>query len=284
MAISRKEQINDITWQLIGEEREHWLHLIERLEHMQRVVVAFSGGIDSAFLAVAAWLALGEDMLAVTIHSPVHIPEDDKAAETVAKQFGFPHQVIEHDDLADAAFVANPVNRCYYCKKVRFSLLKDYAIDHGYPVMIEGSNADDSSADRPGAKASKELQVRSPLQEVGYHKTEIRKVSKLLGIPVWNRPSSPCLATRIPFGTPITMADLMTVAKAEDFLKERGFTNIRVRYQQPIARIEVDPAQVTTLVQHKEEIIAAFKPFGIKRVLVDLEGYRSGKLTEDIRS
>ncbi len=279
---TRQEIINKVTWQLIGEEREHWLHLIERLRHMQRVVVAFSGGIDSAFLSVAAWLALGDDMLALTIHAPVHVEEDDNAANIVAQQFGFPHLVIEHDDLAYPEFVANPVNRCYYCKQVRFSKLKEYAIAHGYPVMLEGSNADDLKADRPGAKASKELAVRSPLQEVGYSKREIRKVSQLLGIPVWDRPSSPCLATRIPFGTAITHADISVVAQAEEELKRRGFNSIRVRYQNPIARIEVNPAQVLALVEQKDEIVAAFKHLGIKRVLVDLEGYQSGKLTEDV--
>lgn len=280
---TRQEIINEVSWKLIGEEREHWLHLIERIQHMQRVVVAFSGGIDSAFLSVAAWLALGENMLALTIHSPVHIDEDDNAADSVTRQFGFPHQIIEHDDLEGPEFVENPVNRCYFCKKVRFSKFKEYAIEQGYPIMLEGSNADDLKADRPGAKASKELQVRSPLQEVGYAKSEIRKVSELLGIPVWDRPSSPCLATRIPFGTPITHADLITVAQAEKILKQRGFTSIRVRYQNPIARIEVEPTQVNSLVEIKEEIVAAFKSLGIKRVLVDLEGYRSGKLTEDVK-
>ena len=281
---TRQELINEISWELIGKEREHWLHLIEQLHHMQRVVVAFSGGIDSAFLAVTAWLALGDDMLALTIHSPVHIGEDDNAADTVAQHFGFPHQIIEHDDLDYPEFVQNPVNRCYFCKHVRFSKLKDYAIEHGYPVMLEGSNGDDLKADRPGAKASKELAIRSPLQEVGYNKAEIRKVSELLGIPVWDRPSSPCLATRIPFDTPITHTDLTTVAQAEEELKQRGFTSIRVRYKNPIARIEVEPTQVLSLVEQKDEIVAAFKSLGIKRVLVDLEGYRSGKLTEDVRT
>ncbi|MEE4195811.1 MAG: ATP-dependent sacrificial sulfur transferase LarE [Anaerolineae bacterium] len=280
---TRQEIINEVSWQLIGEEREHWLHLLERLEHMQRVVVAFSGGIDSAFLAVTAWLALGDDMLALTIHAPVHVDEDDKAADAVAQQFGFPHQVIEHDDLEFPEFVENLVNRCYFCKRARFSKLKEYAIEHDYPVMLEGSNSDDLKADRPGAKASKELAVRSPLQEVGYSKAEIRKVSQLLGIPVWDRPSSPCLATRIPFGTKITHDDLSTVAQAEEELKQRGFTSIRVRYQNPIARIEVDPAQVIRLAEQKDEIVAAFKALGIKRVLVDLEGYQSGKLTEDVK-
>ena len=283
MLMDRKKIIDEISWKLIGEEREHWLSLIETLKNMERVVVAFSGGIDSAFLSAAAWLALGDKMLALTIHSPVHIDEDDNAADSVAKQFGFPYQIIEHDDLEAPEFVENPVNRCYYCKRIRFSKLKEYAVEHGYPVMVEGSNADDLKADRPGAKASTELNVRSPLQEIGYHKEEIRKVSQLLGIPVWDRPSSPCLATRIPFGTQITHADLQTVARAEEILKQRGFTSIRVRYQNPIARIEVEPHQVPFLVELREQIVETFQALGIKCVLVDLEGYRSGKLTEDIK-
>lgn len=283
MATELNPIIQNIAAQLSDEERTHWLNLIESIRSMNRVVVAFSGGIDSAFLSVASWLALEDKMLAITLHSDVHIEEDDAAADEVAHHFGFPHLIIEHDDLEFPEFVENPVNRCYFCKRIRFLKLRDYAIEHGYPFMLEGSNADDLTADRPGAKASKELAVRAPLEEVGYTKSEIRKVSKLLGISVWNRPSSPCLATRIPFGTQITHVDLATVAKAEEILKKRGFRNIRVRYQKPIARIEVDPTQVNTLVEQKEEIIAAFQKLGLKRVLVDLEGYRSGKLTEDVK-
>lgn len=279
----REALINEVTWQLIEEDRTKWLHLIETLQSMQRVVVAFSGGIDSAFLAVAAWLALGENMLAVTIHSPVHIEEDDSAALSVAEQFGFPHAMVEHDDLHSPVFVSNPIDRCYHCKRERFSALKEYAAENGYPYLLEGSNGDDLYVDRPGAKAVKELKVRSPLQELGYTKTDIRRVSHLLGIPVWNRPPSPCLATRIPFGTEITRTDLQTVAQAEEILKGFGFTSVRVRYQPPVARIEVDPAQIETLAQQREKIMSAFQSLGIKRVLVDLQGYQTGSLTEDIK-
>jgi pyridinium-3,5-biscarboxylic acid mononucleotide sulfurtransferase len=281
--IDREALINEVTWQVIEEDRTRWLHLIETLQSMQRVVVAFSGGIDSAFLAVAAWLALDENMLAVTIHSPVHIDEDDNAALSVAEHFGFPHAMVEYDDLHSPVFVSNPIDRCYYCKRERFTALKEYAIEHGYPFLLEGSNGDDIYSDRPGAKAVKELKVRSPLQELGYTKTDIRRVSHILGIPVWDRPPSPCLATRIPFGTEITHADLQTVAKAEEILKERRFTSVRVRYQPPVARIEVDPGQIETLAQQRESIVSAFQALGVKRVLVDLQGYQSGSLTEDVK-
>jgi len=281
--IDREALINEVTWQLIEEDRTRWLHLIETLQSMQRVVVAFSGGIDSAFLAVAAWLALGENMLAVTIHSPVHINEDDSAALSVAEQFGFPHKMVEHDDLNSPVFVSNPIDRCYHCKRERFSVLKEYALEHDYRFLLEGSNSDDLNSDRPGAKAVKELKVRSPLQELGYSKSAIRNVSQILGIPVWDRPPSPCLATRIPFGTEITHADLQTVAQAEEILKKRGFTSVRVRYQPPVARIEVDPSQIESLAQQRESIVSAFKLLGIKRVLVDLQGYQTGSLTEDVK-
>ena len=275
--------IQQVAAQLTKDERRRWLALIEELQSMQRVVVAFSGGIDSAFLAVAAWLALGDNMLAITLHSPVHISEDDNAAEDVAKQFGFPFQTVYHDDLEAEVFTNNPVNRCYVCKLARFSKLKDFAIEKGYPFMVEGSNADDLNDYRPGSKASKELAVRSPLQEVGYPKAEIRKVSRLLGIPVWDRPSSPCLATRIPFGTKIELADLKTVAKAEAFLKNQGFSEIRVRYQAPTARIEVHPDQIEPLVRARNQVIEHFHSLGIKRVLLDLEGYQSGKLNQEVK-
>jgi len=275
--------INEITKQLDSEEKSHWQNLISTLTSFRHVVVAFSGGIDSAFLTVAAWLALQDKMLAVTIHSPVHTVEDDTAAEAVASQFGFPFKTIYYNDLESKLFTDNPINRCYHCKLARFSKLKDFAIQQGYPVIIEGSNADDLGDYRPGARASKELEVRSPLQEVGYTKAEIRKVSRLLGISVWDRPSSPCLATRIPFGTPIKLEDLQTVSKAEEFLKSNGFINVRVRYQTPTARIEVHPDQIEQLVQKRNPIINHFQSLGIQRVLLDLEGYRSGKLNEEVK-
>ena len=275
--------INKITEQLDGEEKIHWQNLITTLRRLNHVVVAFSGGIDSAFLAVAAWLALQDKMLAITLHSPIHIDEDDNAAKAVASQFGFPFKTIFYNDLESSLFTDNPTNRCYHCKLARFSKLKEFAIQQGYPVVIEGSNADDLKDYRPGAKASKELEVRSPLQEVGYTKAKIRKVSRMLGISVWDRPSSPCLAKRIPFGTPIKLEDLQTVAKAEEFLKSNGFINVRVRYQAPVARIEVHPDQIERLVQQRNPIINHFQTLGIQRVLLDLEGYRSGKLNEEVK-
>ena len=275
--------INKITEQLDDKEKKHWQSLVSTLNRFKHVVVAFSGGIDSAFLTVAAWLALRDKMLAVTLHSPVHIAEDDMAAEALASQFGFPFKTVFYNDLESSLFTDNPVNRCYHCKLARFSRLKEYAVQQGYPIVIEGSNADDLKDYRPGAKASKELEVRSPLQEIGYTKAEIRKVSRLLGIAVWDRPSSPCLATRIPFGTPIKLEDLQTVAKAEEFLKSNGFINVRVRYQAPTTRIEVHPDQIERLVQERSSIIEHFQSLGIQRVLLDLEGYRSGKLNEEVK-
>jgi len=274
--------IQSITAQLNAEEAARWLGLIESIKAMKRVAVAFSGGIDSSLLAVASWLALGDDMLAVTIHSPVHIDEDDNSAEAVARQFGFPFHTVFHNDLNAEAFVQNPPDRCYVCKLARFSLLKEYALAHGYHFILEGSNADDLNDYRPGAKASKELGARSPLQELGYTKAEIRKVSQLLGIPVWDRPSSPCLATRVPFGTRIRPEDLLTIAQAEALLKQHGYKNVRLRYQSPVARIEVAPEQVTQLVSERDQLLPALKALGIKSVLLDLEGYRSGKLSEEI--
>jgi uncharacterized protein len=212
----------------------------------------------------------------------VHIDEDDNAAQAVADTFGFPFHTVEHNDLESEYFTNNPADRCYICKLARFQRLKDFAIAQGYSYMLEGSNADDLNDHRPGAKASKELSVRSPLQELGYTKAEIRKVSRLLGIPVWERPSSPCLATRIPFGSPIRLEDLQTVARAEEFLRQAGFGSVRVRYQAPIARIEVQPDQIEALVGQRETILSAFQAFGITSVLLDLEGYRSGKLSKEI--
>ncbi|NSW52842.1 MAG: ATP-dependent sacrificial sulfur transferase LarE [Anaerolineae bacterium] len=278
----RTRLVDETLRQLPPVQAERFSRLLDGLSAMRRAVVAFSGGIDSAFLAVAAWLALGDQMLAVTIHSPVHIEEDDSAAATVAGHFGFPFRTVEHNDLESEHFTINPANRCYICKLARFHLLKEFAAEKGYPYLLEGSNADDLNDHRPGAKAVSELSVRSPLQEFGYTKDEIRQVSHLLGIPVWDRPPSPCLATRIPFGTPIRLADLQTVSHAEEHLRRAGYTHVRVRYQAPVARIEVQPEQVERLVRERESIVTAFKALGIRSILLDLEGYRSGKLSEEI--
>jgi pyridinium-3,5-biscarboxylic acid mononucleotide sulfurtransferase len=205
---------------------------------------------------------------------------EENAANNLAEQAGFPLEIVEFDDLTNPKFVENPSDRCYYCKMVRLKLLKEMAQKRGYEVVLEGSNASDGGDYRPGMRAVAELGVRSPLAEVGLVKTEIRQIAHALGLSVWDRPSAPCLATRFPYGMPVTRQGLQQVAAAEAFLSKRGFEPLRVRHLGDGVRIEVAPAEIARLVAMREETIQYIKSLGYKYVSIDLQGYRQGSLNE----
>lgn len=252
------------------------------LASLGSAVVAFSGGVDSGLVAVVAHQALGERMLAVTLQSPVETPDGVQAAIQVARQFGFPHRVMPYDDLEKHTFVENTPERCYFCKRERLGLLVELAKQAGFSAVLEGSNVDDLQDYRPGKRAVNELGVLSPLIEAGLTKDEVRALSRELGLPVWNRPSAPCLATRFPYGMRITREGLERVARGEEFLKNLGFTLVRVRDYGTMARLEVSPEQVTELVARREQVHAFFRSLGYAHVAVDLLGYRSGSLNEGV--
>jgi uncharacterized protein len=260
-----------------------WESLLDYFRKLESVAVAFSGGVDSGLLCVAAWRALGERMLAVTVHSPVEALGDVESVQRLAEQVGFPLRVVDYDDLSDPEFVSNPPDRCYVCKLIRFQQLRQLATEQGFAVMVEGSNADDLSDYRPGRRAVSETNTVSPLLELGFGKDEIRALAKALGLSVWNRPSAPCLATRFPYGMSITHDGLWQVAEGEHYLHELGFRVVRVRHYGLMARIEVAPDEIERLASMRETITARFKSLGFNYIAADLGGYRQGSLNEVLK-
>ena len=270
---------NQLT-ELSPETRQKWDQLLQIIKNLQSTVVAYSGGVDSSLLSVAAYQTLGERMLAVTIRSSVEVDNTYEVARAVSEQFHFPHQMLDFDDLDSPTFTANPPERCYFCKQMDFTEIKNLAAQKGLQYVLEGSNADDLTDYRPGRKAALELGVLSPLVDAGLKKVEIRQIARALGLPNWDRPSSPCLASRFPYGTPITREGLQKVARGEAFLQENGFRIVRTRYDKASVRIEVAPAEIQHLLEKRQEVLSFFKGLGYKYVLLDLEGYRMGSLNE----
>lgn len=263
--------------------KSRWESLLDHFRKMGSVVVAFSGGVDSGLLCAAAYRALGEQMLAVTVRSPVEALDDVESARGLADQVGFPLRVLDYDDLSNPEFVSNPPERCYICKLVRFRNLKQLAAEEGFAALVEGSNADDLSDYRPGRRAIAETGAVSPLQELGFNKNEIRTLARAFGLSVWDRPSAPCLATRFPYGTPVTHEGLRQVANGERYLHELGFRIVRVRHHGTMARLEVAPDEIERLVAMREEVAAYFKTMGFNYIAADLNGYRLGSLNEVLK-
>lgn len=264
--------------------------LFERIAEMGALVVAYSGGVDSSLLCAVGHHMLGDHFLAVTVQSPVETPGDHETAVSLANQLGFRHLLVPFDDLANPQFTANSPERCYHCKLARLQHIQAVAEqarqDWGVPrVMIaEGSNADDAFDYRPGSRAVAELGIRSPLAEAGLTKDEIRALSKAMGLPTWDRPSAPCLATRFPYGTPVTRQGLGQVAEGEGFLRERGFFPVRVRHYGQTARLEVPTERIEHLIAIRGDVLIFFKSIGFTYVVVDLAGYRMGSMNEVLKS
>ncbi len=270
--------------------------LHDLLAGFDSLIVAFSGGVDSAFLAAAASRALGPSLLCVTADSPSYPDHHRQLALRIAREFDLPHEIVHTSELDRPEYRANPVNRCYYCKHELYTTLSRIARERGFAAIADGSNADDRGDYRPGRQAAREFGVRSPLDEVGLTKAEIRELSRRAGLPTWDEPASACLSSRIPYHSEVTDEKLRMIERAEDVVRAAGFRVCRVRHHDLatdgprtggafLARLEIgrdemhralDPAVSEPLVRRLREI-------GYQHVTIDLQGYRMGSLNEGLR-
>lgn len=258
-------------------------NLSKILSSLGRVVIAYSGGLDSAFLLKAGLDTLGKrNVLAVTAYSETYPSSEHKQAKRLAAALMARHVTIKTTELKNSKFKSNPVNRCYYCKKELFSRLKSIQKKFNFNFVIDATNYDDLKDIRHGMKAAKELGVRSPLLEAKFTKADIRKFSKAAGLPTWNKPSQACLASRVPFNNRITEAALRRIGQAEDFMRKLGFSQVRVRLHDNIARIEVPKSDLGLGLKLKDRIAKQLKKFGFIYVTLDLEGYRTGSMHESV--
>jgi uncharacterized protein len=265
--------------------REKEARVFASLREMGRVIVAYSGGTDSAYLAWAATRTLGPDAALIVTADSASIPESHKrAAEELAKQFGFRHEYIETHEFDNPDYIRNAPDRCFHCKDELFARLGVLGRERGYEHVVYGMNVDDQGDFRPGQNAAERRAAKAPLLDAGLRKAEIRELSRLAGLPTWDRPASACLSSRIPYGTPVTRGTVKTVEAGEEALAALGFRQFRVRYHGELVRIEIarDELDRALTLEMAGRITALFKPLGFHYVTLDLEGYRQGAMNETL--
>lgn len=273
--IDRGEKLN-----LSPEEKEH--RLISRLAEIPSLIVALSGGADSAYLAWAAQRSLGSRALSVTALSPSFSAHDRQTVEQFVQKLALRHEFIETQEMENPAYRANQPDRCYFCKDELFSVLDDLAGSRGFAAVAYGVNADDTLDFRPGHRAATEHKVLAPLLDAGLSKSEIRDLSRRAGLPTWDRPASACLASRVPYGTEVTPERLALVERGEAALRELGFRQFRVRVHDMLARVEISPEEMPRALTVEMAALLAdcLKSAGFAYVALDLHGYRQGSLNE----
>ena len=262
------------------------VYLVDILSKMDRVIIAYSGGVDSAFLAAVANEVLGNNALSVTAVSPSLAPSELEEAQSLAQDLGLNYRTINTNEIEREDYSANNPDRCFFCKDELYSHLIKFCGEENYSFVVNGTNVDDLGDYRPGLDAATQYGVRSPLVEANLEKKDIRVLSREMGLPTWDKPAQACLSSRIPYGTMVTVEALTTIAKAEKYLREKGFKQLRVRHHENIARIEIsaDDFDVLTSEPLRTEVPSYFKSLGYSYVTLDLEGFRSGSLNEILNS
>jgi len=264
-------------------ENGKYKRLKEILVGMGSVLVAYSGGTDSTLVLKVAHDVLGDGAVAMTAVSASLPAADRIEAETIARQIGAEHLLVESSETSNSDYLANTPKRCFFCKQETYGKLSEYAHQHGLRFIVDGTNADDNGDYRPGREAARRYGVRSPLLEAELTKAEVRQLSRELGLPNWDKPAAACLSSRIPYGTPITLPALGQIERAESFLHGLGLRQVRVRHHGPVARIEAEPADLPILLDRRSEVVAALKAAGYTYVSLDLAGFRSGSMNDGIQ-